>query len=191
MSEPLVTPEATLLYNRLFKPWKCPQYPSSVEKYSAMLLFDPKDSAARPLLQQHKADMAEKWPQGAPKLDFSNCILRAEDRFPNHPEWKGLLVLNTSKKPDFGVPKVLSNPTTPIVDATEIYAGIRVRAHINLWTFARGIAAELHAIMKVADGEPVSLGNAPDSKAAFAEYAGDSNAEGFEDFDNTDSESFI
>ncbi|RKZ87716.1 MAG: hypothetical protein DRQ39_03695 [Gammaproteobacteria bacterium] len=172
MSEPFVTAEGVLLYNHLFKPYRHPQYPNTDPKFSAMVLLDAANPEVAQLVAIYNAEVQEKWPQGKPVRDFNECLMPATERFPDKPEWANCYIFNSSKKPDRGVVGVVGANNAPITDPAQIHSGIKVRLHVSLWTFAGGVAANLHAVLKTGEGEPIALGTSVDSSSAFNQYGG-------------------
>lgn len=170
MSEIIVIPEARLRYiNHLYTPSRYQNDPGQRLKYSAAVLVPKVTPGGQALKVAFDRVVMEFF--GVPELAYGQtpCLLEASLKFPGDPFYNDYWFLSMSRGADDGAPKVLLNPTTPVVDKGEIYPGVNVAVHGSLYAYKGGrggVNFDLFGVMKTGDNE--RIGDAPpDSGEAF------------------------
>jgi hypothetical protein len=106
------------------------------------------------------AAIDKKWPEGAPKKNFSLPLkdgnLKTDKEGDVRPEYKGRVYI-TAKSKASDPPGVVDEAVQPIIDPKAIYGGCEVRLAVSAygWTFGgkSGVSLYLNNVQKVGDGE--------------------------------------
>ena len=168
MSDPFVTPEAILSYPHLWVARRPAKYPESKPKFSAALLFNKNDPTIQPMVQLYQAEIAAKYGKALP-YDSRECLIDGARKYPNDPFYADKLLLITSRAEDDGAPEVKLDNNTPVINKGDIYGGIIVRGYVSFFPYTNisGIGCDLHAVMKIRDGEPLGDRVRVDTTNAF------------------------
>ncbi|MBT9671780.1 DUF2815 family protein [Secundilactobacillus kimchicus] len=148
-------------------------------KYSVMLLIPKTDKATLTKIKsaQKAATEAGKSSKFNGKLPANlKTTLRDGDEemdTEERPEFKGMMFINVSSKTK---PGIVDAQLNEIMDASEIYSGMYVRASINFYAYNtagnKGISAGLNNVQKVADGD--FLGGRSKAEDDFDDWEDDS-----------------
>lgn len=174
MSDPFVTPEAILSFPHLWKARSFKNDPANPAKYGANFLINKADPALSPILSEYNALVLEKFGEATLPYGKKSCLTDGAVRYPNDPFYTDKIILVAYRPEDDGAPEVKLDANTPVINKSDVYAGCVVRGLVNFYAYdggTGGISCDLHAVMKVRDGEP--LGHTrPDATAAFAGMQG-------------------
>ena len=180
MATPFVTPVARLRYARSI--WTARRFqnnPANAAKFSCTFVIAKNDPAMVAVIEEYNILAIEALgagPAPAPgqlavlPYGKKTCLMDGALRHPGDAFYADKWLLSAARAEEDGAPKVLLNPTTPVVDKGEIYDGVEVRGHVSFYPYkggSGGINADLHGVMKVGDNERIG-NSAPDSGSAFA-----------------------
>lgn len=172
MSIKITIPEVRLRYiNHLYEADRYKNDPTQTLKYSAGALIL-KASASGQAIQQAFDQEVMNF-HGVPQLAYGQtpCLLDGALKFPGDPFYADYWFLSMGRMAEDGAPQVLLNPTTPVVDRSEIYPGCWVAISGNLYGYKGGrggVNFDLFGVMKIRDDD--RLGEAPpDAGALFAQ----------------------
>ena len=159
----VMSPVATASYVQLSAP-KLDQYGNS--KYAVSLIF-PKSTDLKALKAAAeaagKAKFGDKWETTRKKTNFRWPFRDGDLDKPEDEAYKNSIFMNTSTTKPIGACDAGNNPTgkPQNIDISEIYAGCKVRAHLNVSAYQKdggiGVGVYINAIQKVADGEPLGM----------------------------------
>lgn len=169
----VVTNEVILSYPHLFAPYS--NQPGQTPKFSVTLLIPKSD-----VLTKQKIDaaiqaainngLAGKWngikPPVVPNPLHDGDGVRPSDGAPFPQECHGHWVMTASANADHA-PQVVDAQLNPIMNQSEIYAGVKARVSFNFFAYnahgRKGIGCGLSNVQKLGDGTPlVSRANAED-----------------------------
>lgn len=168
----VTTNEVRISYEHLLKSYA--NQPGAEEKYSATLLIPKSDVATKQRIDAAmqaaaQEGMTSKW-GGVRPAQLATPIYDGDGVRPNGeafgPECKGCYVMTASSKQR---PEIVDANLNPILDATEIYSGMRARVNINFFAYfnsgKKGVGCGLGPVQKTRDDEP--LGGRVSAAEAF------------------------
>ena len=188
-SQNIVTPISTFSYMNVWtaRPFKEGQLP----KFSCAFIFS-KTQDVSALLQAYQGvldeDFGGRLPSAGVPFAWTNPATGLETpfvdgarKYPTDPFYADKIILNTSQS-DERAPQVLNqaNPPTPIIDKSDVYSGCTGHGLVSFYGYkggTGGVSASLHAVLKVADGEPLGAAKV-DGAAEFANAFGGTAAPG-------------
>lgn len=158
-------------YVHLMKPRVNPQRPNDDPKYSVTLLIPKSDVQTkgyfdRAIASAIEAGRAGAWKGNAPAAPAQpvwdgDGVRKNGDPFP--PECHGCWVVTASGK---NKPRVVDTNRQDIIEPSEIYSGMYVRASVRFYPYAnsgnKGIACGLNHVQKLGDGEPLGGMSTPE-----------------------------
>lgn len=162
----VVTGKVRLSYASIWQPKAA--LGSEVEKYSVSLIIPKSDKETVKAIQA-AIELAKE--QGKTKLAGANGKLPAnlksvfrdgDEERPDDEAYANSYFLNCSSKNKPQIVKKINGAIHAITDETEVYSGCYARVSLKFYAYnsngSKGTAAELEAIMFVADGEPLGGG---------------------------------
>ena len=155
-----LTPVFRVSHPHLFKPSKMKE--GAPEYYGVEMLFDKtkvkKSDIEKPLLSAIKekwGDSQSEWPQPL-KLPFRDGDKPHGKKREVKPEHKGMWVVKTATKAEFGKPAVVDQNRNPIENAADLYPGCFARAFVMAQAYVNpekdGVSFILDGVQKFGEG---------------------------------------
>ena len=175
-TETFVVEDCILSYPHLFQPQQVNG--QGEPKYSTVLLLN--EQVAQVVMQKAQELAQSHFTNGESQMQkFQWPISKASEKMSNsgsfpyrdNPRVANRYIVNAKASQEYP-PQIIDANRNPVMDRSQIYAGVVAAAGIRLYTFNNmgniGIGVGLSAIMKTADGEPLADSGAPDPKTLFA-----------------------
>lgn len=166
----VVTGKVRFGFNSLFRPsLRKDASPNEEPKYCATIMIPFSDTATKARIDR-AIDAAFKRGEetgalkGVPRDKVQTPVYdgngyRHDGYTPFGPECKNCWVLTASCKPDRNKPQVVDAMNNPIIDQSEVYAGMYGQLSFDFFPYStgsnRGIGASLVNAKKLEDGEPI------------------------------------
>ena len=166
MGKTIATPPGICVFPHVFEPHRFPQEKEA--KYSCSVIFDDGDDLSKLEKAAREAEFS-RWPDGRPNIKFHDLIQSWKD---------GRRKIRAKTKASYDI-KIYDRHDNLLTadNSDEIYSGAIIKLGIKIYAWdvqGQGISAHLIMVKKIADGEPLDVGeNASDVFGVESDDDGD------------------